>query len=730
MQTLFNLIKKQKIFCLVSLAFFSVIALIPEQAFAFVGTGIFDYFDAALGAVEETTGPVIRSLITVFVLYGIGWVALFLSSTGVDHLLNHPEYLYLKGNTLVEAGWNFTSGLANLFIIILFVIVALSFILKWEKFEPKKAIVRLIVAALLVNFSFLFCQILVDVSNILIQSFTNLQAGGGGNIAQALSASAMQASGNQINALLTYLVGITLSCLTVMLGPVAQVGFIMLLGVSFLPNVLTFFMQLGISFLLASVFFMYFTVLLLRIAIVQILTIVAPLAVICFVLPQTKKLGQQWLDGLIHWGMFAVPLSFFLMLATYILEAPVQMSLESDITNGSGFLFTNLDQLGQFFAINFLLFIFLVVALIISKKMIPKEATELIEEAKRQSKYFAAPISKVGKSMGYATGRGTKEWLQKGREQSDLIDQYRLDPQGNAIEGWEEKYESDRGEVAPRWFRGGYRKTLDNAFKGQLTGKGIDGANVGARDLEAIVKGGLLYSGYSGSDTAEIMSKMKSSELQKVFEGGNLSEKEKDRMISYAEKLSLPEREKITRTALGSMKRDESGSLVRDEQMANRVCSRLLGPKVNTETLVGETSENQVADISANALKQEKFLKTAFTSWDGRNFAEAAKDKDKFEIINKNIAAHHNIIESKNLRAKKYFTSQTSLYNYPTADEAKNVKQVNFDQSRRSDFTAKERDDSKNQESGGHRDRGGIENEKSNNTGGEAGEKRDRGGSV
>ena len=116
---------------------------------ALPGTGLFDFSDASLNAVEETTGPVVEALFQVLIWYCVGWVAMFISSVGVDYLLQDPNgLLTLADSEIVKAGWSFTSGLANLLIIVLFVVVALCFYHEMDKFEPKKAIIRLIVAAL------------------------------------------------------------------------------------------------------------------------------------------------------------------------------------------------------------------------------------------------------------------------------------------------------------------------------------------------------------------------------------------------------------------------------------------------------------------------------------------------------------------------------------------------------------------------------------------------------
>lgn len=643
-----NIIKKYKPFILI-LTVLSFAIMMPQEAYALPGTGLFDFSDAAMNAVEETTGPVVKAFFDVLVLYCIGWVAMFLSSKGVDYLMQDPNgLLTLADSEIVKAGWNFTSGLANLIIVVLFVVVALAFIMKWEKFEPKKAIVRLIVAALLVNFSFLFCQILVDVSNILMNSFVNVAATNG-DVAQALAQHAMTASGNQISSIVTYLVGLTLAGMTVFLGPVVQAGVVTTFATALLPNVLNFFVQLGISFLLSSVFLTYFTVLLLRIAIVQIFTIVAPLAVICFVLPQTKKLGEQWLNGIIHWSLFTVPLSFFLMLGTFILKKPVEMSLEIQESNKlfgfvDGFMPFNSEVVGTMFATYFLLAIFLIVALMVSKKMIPKEITEVINEVKSQSKYFQKPVSMVAKPMAY----GVKKDL--GDRATGLV---------------------AKGDELPPV--SGDNSFIDNATRlatrpASLWRKWTKAPTAG-QDFAKITQeeAGAFSEETTAIELDKAMNKVTGSSQERL---AMISKMKSEEIGNYLTK-ATPEQEKrfmgLVKT-LGDKSVQEKvlrASILGDENDERRLMS-LGGPVgedygTKLEEVIAKSTGERALDINVGAIARSEQVRSSIAKhWTGNEFGTKGKKDNKFiEVVNTN---YNEFVGRANGSLKKYLQAETGPY--------------------------------------------------------------------
>jgi hypothetical protein len=76
-------------------------------------------------------------------------------------------------DTLVGTGWKLVRDFANIFFILILVYLSITIILGIENAHAKKSIATAVVVALLINFSLLFCQLVLDSSNILARVFYN-----------------------------------------------------------------------------------------------------------------------------------------------------------------------------------------------------------------------------------------------------------------------------------------------------------------------------------------------------------------------------------------------------------------------------------------------------------------------------------------------------------------------------------------------------------------------------
>ena len=74
----------------------------------------------------------------------------------------------------VNTGWPIVRDLANMIIVLGFVVIGIATALRIREYEAKQLLAKLIVIALLVNFSLLLCGIIIDGTNIVMTSFFNL----------------------------------------------------------------------------------------------------------------------------------------------------------------------------------------------------------------------------------------------------------------------------------------------------------------------------------------------------------------------------------------------------------------------------------------------------------------------------------------------------------------------------------------------------------------------------
>ncbi|MBU4142542.1 hypothetical protein KJ590_00880, partial [Patescibacteria group bacterium] len=129
------------------------------------------------GVVFIVSAPSARAGIGDYVLNGLAWIAywilLFFSKlvTLAAYLLKSAfEIEDLTSFTkvpIVTTGWQITRGLANMFFALILLLMAFDTILQTNKFPIKTILPKLIIVALLINFSLVFCGIIIDFSQIL-----------------------------------------------------------------------------------------------------------------------------------------------------------------------------------------------------------------------------------------------------------------------------------------------------------------------------------------------------------------------------------------------------------------------------------------------------------------------------------------------------------------------------------------------------------------------------------
>ncbi len=195
-----------------------------------------------------------------------------------------------------RSAWGVFQGIANVAFVILFMVVIISQVtgIGINNYGIKKILPKLIVVAILVNISWYICVIATDVSNIIGNSiqelFEHLPTGGG----EAASITLATVSGGE-RAINIAAKG-TLNAVAI-LGAVAGIGAIIINPAILLSLLIS---ALGV---VISVFTL-FVLLSARQALVVVLTVVSPVAIVCFMLPNTKKIFDRWLK--ISEGMLLV----------------------------------------------------------------------------------------------------------------------------------------------------------------------------------------------------------------------------------------------------------------------------------------------------------------------------------------------------------------------------------------------------------------------------------------
>ncbi|OIO51878.1 MAG: hypothetical protein AUJ11_01305 [Parcubacteria group bacterium CG1_02_44_65] len=230
-----------------------------------------------------------------FVLSGFG-IFLALTAQIFEWTLNITHFASAPA---VKIAWAITRDLANLSFILILITIAFAAILRVETYGMKSLLPKLIVVALLVNFSLVMCGAVIDASQVITGFFMD-QAKEGGDLT------------------LKIVDGLSLQK-TLQL---AKGGWQKLEAAANIPGNFVISLIGGIIVIIGATlaFFLGALFLITRIIALWILIILSPLALLAAVLPATKGLWSKWVQSFIKWTLFAPIYTFFVYLAALTIQ--------------------------------------------------------------------------------------------------------------------------------------------------------------------------------------------------------------------------------------------------------------------------------------------------------------------------------------------------------------------------------------------------------------------------
>jgi len=233
---------------------------------------------------------------------GIGWiicpVAVFMADS-MDNIFKLVSQFFVvepvavnDTNGSLYIAWNMIRGIANIAFIIAFLIIIYSQLTNVgvSNYGLKRLLPRLILAAIFVNLSFLICAIAVDISNILGHSLQNIFV----QIRQD-TFSITDDTWSASTTTWTAVTALVLSGGAIGAAGVASAG-------SF-AGALPALLPILVGVILTILFVLL--ILAARQAIIVILIVIAPLAFVAYLLPNTEKWFEKWRD------LFMTMLIFF-----------------------------------------------------------------------------------------------------------------------------------------------------------------------------------------------------------------------------------------------------------------------------------------------------------------------------------------------------------------------------------------------------------------------------------
>ncbi|MFZ1250276.1 MAG: type IV secretion system protein [Candidatus Microsaccharimonas sp.] len=246
---------------------------------------------------------------------GVGWIVCpvltFLGGIA-DNAFSFlsTTFLETKASVLsdasIRAAWSAIRNIANVAFVIAFLIIIFSQLTGQgvSNYGVKKLLPRLIIAAILVNASFFICQIAVDISNVL-----------GYSISEILNSTYLQIQGD--------------------LPPEASgassngFGWAVIIT-AVIAGAVTLALTITVPVLLAALLALLMIVLILvaRTALIILLTIIAPLAFVAFLFPNTEQWFKKW------YKMFFALLILFPVIAIVFSASSLAAKVINDAANG------------------------------------------------------------------------------------------------------------------------------------------------------------------------------------------------------------------------------------------------------------------------------------------------------------------------------------------------------------------------------------------------------------
>lgn len=164
----------------------------------------------------------------------------------------------------VSNGWTIVRDLCNMFFILILLIIAFATVLNLESFAWKKLLPKVLIVAVLINFSKLICGLIIDFAQVIMLTFVNgFRDIGGGNLVTMLG----------VEGLLN-------------LTPAAEVS---ILGVMATYVLALLYIIVSIGVIIIILF-----VLVMRMVMLWILIVLSPLAYLLKILPKTSGHADTW----------------------------------------------------------------------------------------------------------------------------------------------------------------------------------------------------------------------------------------------------------------------------------------------------------------------------------------------------------------------------------------------------------------------------------------------------
>lgn len=162
-----------------ALAFVLILLVLPSPAFALVDD-LMEYTAAIVGSIAEMVANLLGILMLKVVHVLVGWIAPYNNFVGFDRSRTgelHP----------VEVGWTVVRDFTNMFFIVILLVIAFGTMLRAKGYDYRERLPKLLVMAILINFSRTIIAFVIDAAQVVMLTFVNaFQSAAGGNFVVGL----------------------------------------------------------------------------------------------------------------------------------------------------------------------------------------------------------------------------------------------------------------------------------------------------------------------------------------------------------------------------------------------------------------------------------------------------------------------------------------------------------------------------------------------------------------
>ena len=243
--------------------------------------------------------------------YFFGFIAgVFMTIAGYLVTLALNINFALLKSPVVQTGWQIVLNFTNLGFVLAIIVMAFATIFRVQSYAMKKTLWKLIVAALLVNFSLVIAGAFINISDIFSNFF--LKQGG---IKDPLEWSKAFAAMFRAQALLK--VGETIAAQGFVDTATGAINTFGAAGLQAIASVffIDLFTVLACLTLLATA-----VMLLIRYVFLGILLLLSPIVWLLWIFPGTQHLWQKWWSQFLRWTFFAPIMLFFISLSLYAMK--------------------------------------------------------------------------------------------------------------------------------------------------------------------------------------------------------------------------------------------------------------------------------------------------------------------------------------------------------------------------------------------------------------------------